>query len=200
MIDEQCSLRDIRAEVESRLKLPLPLTKNETAFHFWKLVEQAGMLIEALTLYDRIAAERTPPPPIRRETKLQFLERIDREGRRAEVERLRAELLASGWSQRDAQAELVKRFQPSDGTSTRAWETPDPWENGRLFRTKAKEQELEALTRDEEDDQDAREYEREAAAEELLSAHSRFMERSALAKARRRARELKSPTAVATSG
>jgi hypothetical protein len=199
MSDEQCSLRDIRREVESRLKLPPPQTNHETAFDFWMRVEQAGMLIEALALYDRIAAERTPPP-IRRETKGQFLERIDREGRRAEVERLSAELLASGWSQRDAQAELVKRFQPSDGTRTKAWETPNSWEHGRLFRTKAKEEELEALTRDEDDDQDALEYEREAAEVELLSAHSRFMERSALAKARRRARELKAAAAVPTSG
>jgi hypothetical protein len=197
---EQCSQRDIRAEVEARLKLPAPQTKDETAFDFWKRAEQAGLLIEALALYDRIAAERTPPPPTRRETKVQFWQRIDREGRRAEVERLSAELLASGWSQRDAQMELVKHFQPLDGTKTRGWVTCDPWEHGRLFRTKAKEKKLEALTRDEDEDECVREYEREAAEEELMSAHSRYMERHALATARRRARELKAAPAVATSG
>jgi hypothetical protein len=70
-------------------------------------------------------------PSIQRERKKDFWSRIGREGRNEKVEKLHAELLASGMTQREAQAELVERFQSLDGSRTRAWDTPDSWECGR---------------------------------------------------------------------
>jgi hypothetical protein len=66
-----------------------------------------------------------------RESKKQFWERIDREGRREEVEAMQEELLSEGDPKRLVQECLVELFQPIDGTRTRAWQTPDSWENGR---------------------------------------------------------------------
>ena len=68
-----------------------------------------------------------------RESKKTFLERIDRERRRAAVEEARIKLKASGKAERDIQAALVERFQPVDGTKTVSWQTPDSWNLGRKF-------------------------------------------------------------------
>jgi hypothetical protein len=85
--------------------------------------------------------------------------------------------------------ELVKRFQPRDGTKTRAWETPDPWQLGRLFKKKADQQNvLEQIDRDDYEDEDAGLTEAE---NRLLWAERRRDERQALADARRRAWAMK---------
>src|SRR6266851_2300235 len=133
---ELSKVRGLRSLVEELLKgLPPSQEKNESATAFWARVEKAGLLIEALDLYGEFAAddaERTP-----RERKKVFAERVEREGRQAEVERARHELLELGYSLREIHVKLVERFQPMDGSHTRAWTTPDPWEAGRLFRKKA---------------------------------------------------------------
>jgi hypothetical protein len=149
-------------------------------------VERAGLLQEALAVYEQIATARRQT---RRETKKQFDQRIEREGRHAEVERARAELLASGLTNRETQVELVSRFQPRDGTKTRAWETPDPWRQGRLFKKKKDQQEvLKQIECDEAED----EYDGLTEAENRLQwAERRRDERQALADARRRAWALK---------
>src|SRR5262245_14636429 len=106
--------------MEDRLeKLPPSNKKNESAAEFWARVERAGLLIEAIALYDEIAAEYAEWKHTPRETKKKFEERIECEGRRAEAERMRAELLASGLTQRQVQAKLLKRLQPLDGSTTR---------------------------------------------------------------------------------
>src|SRR5262249_55663718 len=134
---EYCEIFDIRSCMEQELeKLPVSNNKNETAAQFWARVEQAGLLIEALARYDELAAEFAEWKHTRRETKKDFEQRMEREGRQADAERIRAELLASGLNQRQAQAKLVERLQPMDGGSTTAWQTPDPWANGRLFKKK----------------------------------------------------------------
>src|SRR5262249_52977415 len=137
--------------VERRLNLPPPKGRRESAAEFWSRLDQAGRLVEALALYDRIAAEWAAGARIPRETNAQFVQRGEREGRRAEVERALAELLASGLTRREAQEELVGRFQPLDGTRVRAWPTPDPWEAGRLFHKKADQDELLAAVSDEDE-------------------------------------------------
>jgi hypothetical protein len=129
---EYCEVAEIRGRVEEQLRrLRDRKGVDETPADFWARAERVGLLLEALALYDQIAAGRKQS---RRETKKQFGQRIEREGRHAELERARAELLASGLTNRETQAELVNRFQPRDGTKTRAWETPDPWRQGRLCR------------------------------------------------------------------
>src|SRR5262245_40143859 len=131
---EYCEVAEIRSRVEEQLpKLPARKADDETPTEFWSRVERAGLLHKALALYDEIEAGRRHT---RRETKMEFEQRIEREGRRAKVERVRAELLLSGLTQRETQGELVKRFQAKDGAKTRAWETPDPWQQGRLFKKK----------------------------------------------------------------
>src|SRR5262245_29229013 len=123
-----------RSQVEKKLKLPPYKGSNEeTAAQLWARVEGAGQLVEAIALYDKIVADWAEWEHTRRETKKEFVERIEREGRREEVDRLRAKLLASGLTEREMQKELVERFQPLDGSETRVWPTPDPWANGRLF-------------------------------------------------------------------
>jgi hypothetical protein len=148
----ECSpIGRIRHAVEERLKLP-PITgrvfREESPMDFWARLERAGLLLEALALYDRLAASKAHRAHMRRETKKQFAERIEREGRRAEAERLHAALLASGLSEREAQEELVSRLQPLDGTESRAGPTPDPWTAGRLFRRKEDQDEVLALAKD----------------------------------------------------
>src|SRR5687768_10950792 len=122
-----CLVRDIRRAVQRRLKLPGPKGPDdpEDAEEFWARAERQGRLAEALALYDRVAAGWAAEARVPRETKAQFWQRVEREGRRAEAERGRAELLASGLTRREAQEELVERFQPLDGSRTRAWPTPD---------------------------------------------------------------------------
>jgi hypothetical protein len=67
----------------------------------------------------------------RRESILQFWARVDKEGRRAQAQAARDQLLAAGRSKRHTQALLVQCFQPLDGNKTRAWTTPDSWACGR---------------------------------------------------------------------
>jgi hypothetical protein len=178
---ERCEVAAIRGWVEEQLpKLPARKAHDNTPAEFWSRVEQAGLLHKALALYDEIVAERRHT---RRETKKQFAQRIKHEGRRAEVQRVKAQLLASGLTQRETQGELVKRFQPQDGTKAKAWETPDPWQQGRLFKKKADQQEVfEQIERDEDDDEGVTEAENR-----LHWAERRRDERQALADARRRA-------------
>jgi hypothetical protein len=137
-----------RRQVENRLieakKLSPSKDKEETAAAFWVRMEKAGLLEEVLKLYDQIAeshAERAQTP---RETKKKFAERIEREGRRNEVEEERQCLSESGYSLRQIHEMLVEVFQPLDGSKTRPWTTPDPWENGRLFRKKEDQNRLAA--------------------------------------------------------
>ena len=174
-----------------RAELKLPELKNETATAFWKRVEEAGLLLDALELYDQCADEIAEWRGMRRERKHEFEARVEREGRREEAERLRTELVATGLSQREIQEKLVARLQPLDGTRTRAWSTPDPWEAGRLFRTKADQEELRALASDDDED----DVEAEAAQRRIDCAKWRREERQALRAARRRAHELKAKQA-----
>jgi hypothetical protein len=67
----------------------------------------------------------------RRESEKEFWSRVEREGRLELAESTWAELLASGLLKRKAREELVERFQPLDGSRTRAWTTPDSWQCGR---------------------------------------------------------------------
>jgi hypothetical protein len=191
-----CLIHDIRSAVERRLNLPAPKGRRESAAEFWARVEQAGRLPEALALYDTIAADWAAWAQIPRETSAQFLQRVEREGRRAEAERALAELLAAGLTRREAQEELVERFQSLDGRRTRAWPTPDPWEGGRLFHKKADQDELLAAVSDE-DEGDA---EQTAAQNRVDWARYRQRERLALADARRRARELKAAAEATAVG
>ena len=186
---EYCQVAEIRGRVEEQLpKLSASKTDDETPAEFWSRVERAGLLHMALALYDEIAATRTQT---RRETKKEFDQRIDREGRRGEVERARAEMLESGLSQRETQAELVKRFQPREGTKTRAWETPDPWQKGRLFKRKADQQNVMELTNGQEnEDQENEDEDLEVAEAQNRRdwAERRRDERQALRNARLRAK------------
>jgi hypothetical protein len=187
---EYCEAAEIRELVEKRLhKLLAHKNEDESATEFWSRVERADLLIEALALYDELAAERSEQRHTWRETKKQFDERIERERRQAEAEQVRSELLLSGLTQREAQVKLVERFQPLDGTKTRAWETPDPWEAGRLFKKKEDQQNLLELAGGGEE-----EYEVEGLTEaenRLNWARWRRNERQALVAARERARVLK---------
>ena len=191
-----CLIHDIRCAVERRLNLPAPKGRRESAAEFWARAEQAGRLAEALALYDRIAADWAVWARIPRETTVQFLQRVEREGRRAEAERALAELLAAGLTRREAQEELVERFQSLDGRRTRAWPTPDPWEGGRLFHRKADQDELLAAVSDEDED----DADQTAAQDRVDWARFRQRERLALADARRRARELKAVASAAAVG
>jgi hypothetical protein len=176
----------IRSMVECSLKdFPPSKDENETAAAFWTRVEKAGRLVEAMDLYDECAKEEAEWIHKPRETKKMFAERIEREGRQAEVDSARNELSASGFTLREIHGKLVYSFQPLDGTRTRPWETPDPWEAGRLFRKKEDQDRL--LAEANPDD-----YEDEPSAEWLVDcAKRRREERVALANARQRARELK---------
>jgi hypothetical protein len=192
---EHCTACTIRKAVEEHLGLPphRPVARGqvETAAEFWARVERSNRLVEALDLYDRVAAEREALAHTRQETKAEFLERVEREGRREEVEQARAELVASGMTQREAQAALVERFQPLDGSMTRAWATPDPWVAGRLFRRKA-DQDSFLRWEDQEKDEYSGLFPEVAAAKRRVKwAKHRQEERRGLATARLRARALK---------
>src|SRR6516165_3257493 len=105
---EYCEVGDIRGWVEEELpNLPASKSKDESPEQFWSRVEQAGLLIKALALYDEIAAARLEWRHTWRETKKQFDQRMESEGRQAEAERVRAKLLASGLTRREAQVKLV---------------------------------------------------------------------------------------------
>jgi len=73
---------------------------------------------------------------VKRESKGQFGQRIQQEGRLAQAQVAEADLLHQGLSRRHVQKVLVDRFQPSDGRSTRAWPTPDSWKCGRRYARK----------------------------------------------------------------
>ena len=54
----ECSrVYGLRCRVEKRLKLPAAKVEDETATQFWERVECAGLLVEALALYDKLDAE-----------------------------------------------------------------------------------------------------------------------------------------------
>jgi hypothetical protein len=73
----------------------------------------------------------------RRERKQEFWARVEQEGRREQAQAAWKALLASGLDSRQAQEELVVRFQPLDGSRTRAWPTPNSWQKGRQQWRKA---------------------------------------------------------------
>jgi len=137
---EQSEIIAVRQAVAE--KLEVPFGKVEAASTFWERVAEAGLLVKAIALYDDLAAEQAEWRGMKRETKKEFEARVEREGRREEAERLRAEFVEIGLSQREVQEELVNRIQPLDGTPTRPWSTPDPWEHGRLFRKKADQEQF----------------------------------------------------------
>jgi hypothetical protein len=175
-----CVIYDIRMKVGAELKLPTP--KGQTPAQFWSTVEQAGMLGKALEIYDCLAAEKTEQSNIRRETKKQFADRIEREGRQDEVDEWRTELLKAGESNRFVQGLLVTHFQPLDGSKTRVWRTPDPWKEGRLFKRKADQSRLLRLAEDRvEDDETERVHD---AKMRVAWAKARRDERNALVYAR----------------
>jgi hypothetical protein len=177
----------------TELVLPPRAGHEPTAAEFWLHVEKAGRLVEAIALYDEISARWEEWEHRKRETKQEFAARIEREGRKEKVDRYRAQLSKAGHTEREIQETLVEKFQPLDGSSTRVWPTPDPWEEGRLFRKKSDQEELEEMTSDEDEDDRA-----VSKAEWRLScAKFRRDERVALAAARRRARELAEAAKVA---
>jgi hypothetical protein len=130
----------IKYILEKENGLPPTKNKKEKAATFWWRVETAGLLEKALDLYDTCAEKAKDQAP--RETKKMFAERIAREGRQTEVEEARDKLMADGYPLREIHAKLVERFQPLDGSKTRAWKTPDPWKAGRLFRRKEDQDKL----------------------------------------------------------
>jgi hypothetical protein len=187
----QNPIRMIRLEVGERLTLrPSGRFQGredlEPPAYFWERAEDSGQLLQALALFDQLEAEERRKARVPRETKKTFTERVEREGRLEEVERDRTELLASGLGDREAQVELVARFQPLDGSVTRAWPTPDPWDSERLFRNKKEETELLRLAKTAEEDPKV-----EQAKHRVWAAEARQRERVALAAARRRALVLK---------
>jgi hypothetical protein len=170
--------------LEEEEGLPPSLGKDETAAAFWERVEKAGLLEKALELYDEFAESRADWVHRPRETKKMFAERIAREGRQAEVERVRNEFVQLGDSLRLIHHKLVHGFQPLDGSETRPWDTPNPWEHGRLFRKKEDQDRLLA-------EADPDNYESTPSADWLVDcAKWRREERVALANARKRLREL----------
>jgi hypothetical protein len=179
---QDCEACNVRILVGCELHLPPPNQESPAAF--WTRMIGAGRLVEAVALFDRIAAKRAKRADLPRETRAQFLDRVEREGRREKAERVLARLLASGMSRREAQQKLVERFQPVDGKKTQAWVTPDPWLNGRLFRRKKVQQDLIAAASPE----GKREAARQAAADQVERARHRQEERVELAEARRIAR------------
>jgi hypothetical protein len=187
---ERSPIYVLRCRVEKELGAKLSPTRldhgEECATTFWSRVEGAGLLKEALNLYDRLATEQHAATKVRRETKKEFERRIEREGRAAEAERTRAELRRLGLPERVVQERLVQRMQPRDGHPTRAWPTPDSWAEGRLFRSKAEHNRLRELV-DQDDDE---EPEATEARWRIECAKRRQEERRALALARQRLRAL----------
>jgi len=64
----------------------------------------------------------------KRESRKQFLARVEKEGRHQEAETFYDGLIASGVSARESRRRAVETFQPIDGSRTAAWETPNRWE------------------------------------------------------------------------
>jgi hypothetical protein len=194
-------IRDIRRAVDSRLKLPTPNAAafsggphaNESPSAFWTRVERAGRLLEALDLFDQLRREHLARAHTRRETKQEFWARMKSERRANDAKSALEELLATGLSEREVQEELVQRFQPLDGTETRAWQTPDPWEHGRLFRCRGEYARLQYAATYTRPDSKAEPKSR------ISWAELRRDERVALAAARRRARALRPAAVVSTT-
>jgi len=69
----------------------------------------------------------------RRESKRDFWARMEREGRTEEARAAESEMLAKGMYCSSMQVQLVRNFQPLDGSATRAWTTPNSWEHGRQY-------------------------------------------------------------------
>src|SRR5262249_56520453 len=83
-------------------------------------------------------------------------------------------------------------LQPMDGGSTTAWQTPDPWANGRLFKKKPDQHLVLNLVKDADGTYDENEDEEVTEARErLFWAELRREERQALANARQHAEALK---------
>src|SRR5262249_7926554 len=105
---EYCPMCALRAAVEARLNVPADQANrqgpHEAPTSFWSRMEAAGLLGEAVDLYDKLVVEQRTRP--RQETKQEFKQRVEKEGRQDEAKRLRAELLAHGLSQREAQEKL----------------------------------------------------------------------------------------------
>jgi len=195
----------VAKDLERQGVLPPSKDKDETAAAFWARVEQAGRLVEALDLYDQFAKQDAAWVHTRRETKKDFADRIEREGRKVEVEAARKELSEEGRSLREIHEKLVRQFQPQDGSKTRPWTTPNPWERGRLFRKKQDQNrfvaEIEGYDESDYCPKNRWRYEWEQMHREkrLVSSSAKWLmdcakwrreERVALANARRRAREL----------
>jgi hypothetical protein len=147
-------------------------------------------LEEAIASYDDFVEMRAELADVPRETRAIFWARVDREGRKPQAEQMQEKLLASGKTRRQTQKELVEQFQPLDGTETRPWETPDPWEAGRLFRSKEVQEQILA-DNDEDDDGMYESPAQKAASWRLECARWRSAERKALAAARQMASELR---------
>jgi hypothetical protein len=192
---EYCDVCAVRAKVEQRLQLPaykaLKPGKQETPTEFWSRVERAGLLTDALALFDQQAAEQAAWAHTRRETKPQFLKRVQEEGREADLERLRAELQASGLPEREVQEKLVARLQPLDGSKTRAWPTPNPWNEGRLCLKKEDQKRLLALAKGHKWGMRTDGVEVAEAKRQIRWARHRLEERRALIAARQRAKAQK---------
>jgi hypothetical protein len=186
---DDCSLREW---TEQRLAgLPPSVgRKEETPAAFWTRVEHAKRLVEALKIYDQVAAEYAGSRHKLRETKRDFAERMEREGRQAEANRLRAELVASGLSQREVQKQMVEHMQPLNGPPTRVHETLDPWME-RLFRTRSDHERLLYVMQTVEDLDEAEDEDVVDARNRFAWAEHRRDERRALAAARQQARALK---------
>src|SRR5262245_11129863 len=79
---EGSNVRWFRSLAEDSLveakKLSPSQDKEETAAAFWERVEKAGLLEEALSLYDKFAEDRAEWVHTPRETKKMFAERIER--------------------------------------------------------------------------------------------------------------------------
>src|SRR5262249_27110182 len=192
---EYCPVCAIRAAVEQRLEVPAYKPahgdQRESPAAFWARVEGAGLLSEALAVYDQLVAEQAAWAHTRRESKKQFAARVEREGRQAEAERLRTELLAKGLSEREVQEELVRQLQPLNGTRTRVWPTPNPWNEGRFCLKKTDQEKLLALMNGGESRMKTEEVAVVEAKSRLLWGKHRAEERRALVAARQRAQAAK---------
>jgi hypothetical protein len=135
---EYCHSCAIRAEIEARREVPpakpTPIyvqAGRESPDDFWERVERAGLLREAVALYDELAIEQRTRTHTRRETKQEFEQRIISEGRRGDAEYLRAKLAALGLDGREVQAQLVEILQPraGDNSSVADAQSLDPGAN-----------------------------------------------------------------------
>src|SRR5262249_34371112 len=108
---EYCPICKIRARVDELLELPSSYVdrRHEPPSNFWTRMEQAGKLCEAVELYKELEIERKTRAHTQRETIGEFQQRIKKERRLKEAERLRIELLEQGLSLREVQEKLVEK-------------------------------------------------------------------------------------------